>query len=352
MTALAAVPRPSPGAPADTNRTTAVHASLRVLRPFLDEPDVIEVVVNEPGEVWVETQAGWTLRDAPAVTFEAMRALATSVATLTMQMTSEKQPVLSATLPTGERIQIVQPPATKPGVIAAALRRPSDRVRSLAELSSSGLFAQTNAACSEALETERELVALREAGEFERFLRRAVQARKTILLAGATGSGKTSFMKALCEEVPREQRLITLEDAEEVKLPNHRNAVHLFYSSGGQGVASAITPTSLMKACMRLRPDRILLAEVRGEEAWTFLDGGASGHPGSMTTIHAGSCDEARERMALLVRQSGAGGGMTMPEIRLLVDSVIDVIVHFARVGGRFCVTGLRYRPRLLEAGG
>ena len=136
MTALAAVGRPVPLP--ETNRSTAVHASLRPLRPFLDEPDAIEVVVNAPGEVWVETRGGWTVRPAPGVTFDAMRALATSVATLTMQMTGEKQPVLSATLPTGERIQIVQPPATKPGVIAAALRRPSQQVRTLSELSSSG----------------------------------------------------------------------------------------------------------------------------------------------------------------------------------------------------------------------
>ncbi len=331
------------------NRQTAVQSSLRCVREFIDMPNVIEVCVNKPGEVWVETPDGWEVKKAPTVTFEALRALAMSVATFTMQRTSEKHPVLSATLPTGERIQLLQPPATKPGIIAAAIRRPSDRVRSLSEMAQSGLFAQTNAASSEALETEQELVRLRDANRFEDFLRLAVHSRKTIMLAGATGSGKTSFMKALCEEIPRDQRLITLEDAEEVKLPNHHNKVHLFYSKGGQGVATGLTPTALMQACMRLRPDRILLAEVRGEEAWTFLDGGASGHPGSMTTIHAGSCEEARERLALLVRQSGAGGGMSMPEIRQLADSVIDVVVHFARIGGRFCVTGLQYTPRLLK---
>lgn len=331
--------------PSDANRDQAVRSSLRCLRPFIDGRGVIEVCVNRPREVWVETTAGWTCHDAPTVTFEALKSLATAIATFTQQMTGEKRPLLSATLPSGERIQLLQPPATKPGIVAVAIRRPDNRVRSLAELEGEGLFRDTNTSSVEAAEVERQLAALHGERRLGAFLGLAVKARKTILLAGATGSGKTSFMKALCEEIPRDQRLITLEDSAEVGLPNHRNKLHLFYSKGGQGVAAGMTPTQLMQSCMRLRPDRILLAEVRGEEAWTFLDGAASGHPGSMTTIHAGSCDEAMERLALLVRQSDAGGGMTAPEIRQLADSVIDVVVHFARIGSRFTVTGLQYRP-------
>jgi type IV secretion system protein VirB11 len=331
--------------PSDANRDQAVKASLRCLRPFIDAEGVIEVCVNRPGEVWVETTSGWVVRDAPDVTFKALLSLATAIATFTQQMTGERRPLLSATLPSGERIQLLQPPATKPGIVAVAIRRPDSRVRSLAELEGEGLFRDTNTSSAEAEQIERDLAELHAQRRFGAFLGLAVKARKTILLAGATGSGKTSFMKALCEEIPRDQRLITLEDSAEVGLPNHRNKLHLFYSKGGQGVAAGMTPTQLMQACMRLRPDRILLAEVRGEEAWTFLDGAASGHPGSMTTIHAGSCDEAMERLSLLVRQSAAGGGMTTPEIRQLADSVIDVVVHFARIGPRFTVTGLQYRP-------
>jgi type IV secretion system protein VirB11 len=337
--------------PPDAPRDTAVRASLRCLRSFIDADGVLEVCVNRPGEVWVETTTGWNCHQTPAVSFDALKSLATAIATYTLQMTGEKRPLLSATLPSGERIQLIQPPVTKPGIVAVAVRRPDNRVRTLVELEGEGLLKDTNNTSTETADVERSLAQLRAERRFGEFLSLAVRSRKTILLAGATGSGKTSFMKALCEEIPLDQRLITLEDSAEVTLPNHLNKLHLLYSKGGQGVAAGMTPTALLQSCMRLRPDRILLAEVRGEEAWTFLDGAASGHPGSMTTIHAGSCEEALERLALLVRQSAAGGGMTTPEIRQLADSVIDVVVHFARVGPRFSVTGLRYRPpRTLEA--
>lgn len=328
------------------NEATAVQALMRPFQSYLNRAGVIEVCVNKPGEVWVETYDGWQRHSDPALNFPALRSMARAVATFTAQRTGEQAPLLSASLPTGERIQIAQPPATKAGVISIAMRKPNDSVKRLSDLEGAGLFLHARDRQASVLEAERHLLQLQREGRFGEFLRQAVLARKTIVLAGATGSGKTTFMKALAEEIPQDQRLITIEDAEEVKLPSHDNAIHLFYSKGGQGVAP-ITANSLLESCMRFRPDRILLAEVRGEEAFSFLDSAASGHPGSMTTIHAGSCEEAIERMALLVRKSDAGSGMTMTEIKQLADSVVDIVVHFARVNGRFAVTGLLYRPRM-----
>ncbi|MBI5792578.1 MAG: P-type DNA transfer ATPase VirB11 [Rhodocyclales bacterium] len=337
---------PVPSAPI-INETTAVRALMRPLQGYIEAPGVIEVCVNKPGEVWVETYNGWQRFENQALSAEALKSLARAIATVTSQRTGENAPLLSASLPTGERIQIAQPPATKHGIVGIALRKPNDGVKRLSDLEGSGLFMHTGSLQQHAIEVERQLLELNGAKQYGEFLRQAVLERKTIVLAGATGSGKTTFMKALAEEIPHDQRLITIEDAEEVKLPNHGNKLHLCYSKGGQGVAP-ITANSLLESCMRFRPDRILLAEVRGEEAFSFLDSAASGHPGSMTTIHAGSCDEAMERMALLVRKSGAGSGMTMPEIKQLAASVIDIVVHFARINGKFAVTGLLYRPRLL----
>lgn len=335
--------------PLAVSESTAVRALMRPLQGYLDQPGVMEVCVNKPGEVWVETYTGWERHDNPSLSFESLKHLARAVATFTSQQTGEQAPLLSASLPTGERVQVAQPPATKQGLIAIALRKPTDAVRSLSDLEGSGLFRHIAGRRDKQMEQERRLLTLYESGQYGEFFRQAVLTRKTILVAGATGSGKTTFMKALAEEIPKDQRLITIEDAEEVRLPNHPNKVHLFYSKGGQGVAP-ITANTLLESCMRFRPDRILLAEVRGEEAFSFLDSAASGHPGSITTIHAGSCEEALERMALLVRKSAAGGGMSMGEIKHLASSVIDIVVHFERVHTTPAVTGVMYTPRLQEA--
>ncbi|NRF71377.1 P-type DNA transfer ATPase VirB11 [Aquincola sp. S2] len=338
---------------AEIDETTALRRKLAPLRQYLDRPGVIEVCVNKPGEVWVETFEGWKVFADDAITFAGMTELATAVATYTVQGTGVMAPLLSASLPSEERIQILQPPATPSDYVAVSLRKPMDSVMSLSDLEGSGLFMHAQNEHARRSADDERLLQLKEDGRLAEFLRQAVLARKTIVLAGATGSGKTTMMKALAAEIPANERLITIEDALELKLPKHPNKVNLLYSKGRQNAAK-VTADQLLEACMRLRPDRVLLAEIRGEEAFSFLDGAASGHPGSITTVHAGSCDEAFERIALLTRKSGAGGGLSMPEIKQLAYSVIDVVVHFARVGAnrKFAVTGVHYAPKGLAHGG
>lgn len=111
---------------------------------------------------------------------------------------------------------------------------------------------------------------------------------QTIVVSGKTGSGKTTFMKGLVEEVPLHERLITIQDTAELTIPHHPNVVHLFYSKDAQGTAR-VTAKSLLEACLRMKPDRIFLAELRGEECFSFIRLAASGHPGSITSVHAGS---------------------------------------------------------------
>jgi type IV secretion system protein VirB11 len=191
---------------------------------------------------------------------------------------------------------------------------------------------------------EQELLALKAAGRHADFLRLAVRQHQTIVVSGKTGSGKTTFMKALVEEMPLHERLITIQDTAELTLPHHPNAVHLFYSKDAQGTAQ-VTAKSLLEACLRMKPDRILLAELRGEECFSFVRLAASGHPGSVTSVHAGSSALALEQMALMIRESGAGGGLHMDEIKRLLRIVVQVIVQFDRdERGRF-IAEIAYEP-------
>jgi type IV secretion system protein VirB11 len=297
----------------------------------------------------VEGAQGWRSVAAPELTLERCLSLATAVATYSDQQVNQERPLLAATLPTGERVQFVIPPAVTRGTVSITVRKPPRLIKRLEDFDREGLFERAAtvslAAGNEPLPHERELLALKESARFVDFLRLAVRMHQTIVVSGKTGSGKTTFMKGLVEEVPKHERLITIQDAAELTLPNHPNVVHLYYSKDDQGTAK-VAAKSLLEACLRMKPDRIFLAEVRGNECFSFIRLAASGHPGSITSVHAGSCALAFEQMALMIRESGAGGGLRMNEIRWLLGVVVDVVVQFDRdERGRF-VSELFYEPR------
>jgi type IV secretion system protein VirB11 len=332
---------------------TSVIEFLRPLREQLDAPGVLEVCVNRPGELQVETVSGWQVVNAPAMSQERCLSLATALATYCDQQINQERPLLSATLPTGERIQFAIPPAVPRGTVSITIRKPSHVVLRLSDFEQDGLFSRMGEKFSEQSQQsedglqpfERELLALQAAGRYADFMRLAVRHHRTIVVSGKTGSGKTTFMKGLVEEVPKHERLITIQDTAELTLPNHPNVVHLFYSKDAQGTAR-VTAKSLLEACLRMKPDRIFLAELRGDECFSFIRLAASGHPGSITSVHAGSCDLALEQMSLMIRESGAGGGLRMDEIKGLLRIVVDVIVQFDRdEQGRF-IADVAYEPR------
>jgi type IV secretion system protein VirB11 len=222
----------------------------------------------------------------------------------------------------------VLPPATSAGCVAISIRRPSDQVWSIDELSASGIFRATRRA-SEALDTtETDLMKLLEAEDYESFMRLAVVSRKNILVSGPTGSGKTTWTKALIREIPSDERLITIEDAQELVLDRHPNHVRLFYSKDDQGLAR-VTPKQLLESCLRMKPDRILLAELRAEEAFDYLRNVNSGHPGSITSVHAASAELAFEQLVLLVKQSRGGQELPRADIKQLLYLLVDVVIQF-----------------------
>lgn len=191
------------------------------------------------------------------------------------------------------------------------------------------------------------------AKDYQAFLRLAVKSRKNILVSGPTGSGKTTFTKALIREIPADERLVTIEDAKELVLDRHPNHVRLFYSKDDQGLAR-VSPKQLLESCLRMKPARILLAELRGEEAFDYLRNVNSGHPGSITSIHAASAELAFEQLVLLVKQSRAGQALGRDEIKQLLYLLIDVVVQFGVEHRQRCITEVWFDParkhRTLEA--
>jgi type IV secretion system protein VirB11 len=216
-------------------------------------------------------------------------------------------------------------------------------VWSLEELSRRSVFSRCRAVDSRPCVKDSILVGSFAAGDWRTFLGRAVRGRLNILVAGATGSGKTTLTKALIGEIPENERLISIEDAAELSFGHHGNAVRLFYSKDDQG-RSRVTPKQLLEASLRLRPDRILLAELRGEEAYYFLRNVSSGHPGSITSIHAGGVALAFEQLALLVKESPPGREMALADIHRLLHAVVDVVVHCACDGGARRVSEVWWR--------
>lgn len=317
--------------------------TLAPLRPILDNPRVTEVCINRPKEVFAQSYDGWSTDALPAADFYWCRDFAKLVGSATKQRVDEVTPILSATLPTAERVQFVLPPATLANRVSITIRRPSTKVRTLDELAAGGLFAHCLDATEEFDPGERELLALKERREYVEFIRLAVQLRKNIVVSGSTGTGKTTTSNALILEVPAGERLITIEDAEELVLERHPNSVRLLYSKGAQGLAK-VTPKTLLESCLRMRPDRVFLSELRGEEAFDYLRVIAA-HPGSITSVHGSSARLALVQIMLLVKQSGAGQSLDTQDVWNLLYSLVDVVLQFGFDGKNRFVKEVWYDP-------
>ena len=312
---------------ASSGDASALDLTLRSLAPLLAAQGVTELCINRPHEVFVESSTGWRRDTLPFADFDWCRRLAKLVANWTHQRVDESSPLLSASLPTGERIQIVLPPATTQGCVAITIRRPAENVWSISELAQRGIFRNTRHGGESSDSTESELLRLLAARQYEAFMRLAVTSRKNIVVSGATGSGKTTWTKALIREIPPDERLVTIEDAQELVLESHPNHVRLFYSKDDQGRAH-VTPKQLLECCLRMKPDRILLAELRAEEAFDYLRNVNSGHPGSITSVHAGSAELAFEQLVLLIKQSAGGRDLARADIKRLLYLLIDVVIQ------------------------
>lgn len=318
----------------------ALRTHLRPLERWFEAQGVTEVSVNRPGEVWIARQGEpYMERHAAAdLTQDLLLALAQQVATSTEQEVSKEKPLLSAELPNGYRAQFVVPPASGRSV-ALSIRRPAVLDLTLADYETQGAFDRTNLQTKVEEQTERDLRDAYATCDFVAFLGIAVRARKNILISAGTDTGKTTLLNALLKEIPARERLVIIEDARELR-PPQANVVRLFYSRGDQGLARA-GAQELCEATLRLRPDRILLGELRGKEAFTYLRTINSGHPGSITTIHSDSAELAFEQLALMVMQ-----GFPSIDKSLVIEyvrSIIPIVVQAKRSAGRRFISEIHY---------
>ena len=333
-------------------RIMGIHSNIKdllgPLLPILARDDVTDVCINGPGLLFVESTKGWERMPAENLTNSWERAFSKAVASSMQDKIDERSPILTGHLPGGERIQIILPPAAEQPSIT--IRRPSTRTFSLEELEAGGTFepvVKGHGSSADHREAARQhLMGWREHGRLRitQIIRELVGHRLNVVISGATGSGKTTLAKAMIAEIPDDERLIAIEDAYELVFAQP-NVVRLFYSRDGSGI-SPVTAKELLVSCLRMKPDRIMLAELRDEEAYYYLRNVNSGHPGSITTIHANSARAAIEQLMLMLRQSSAGAGLTREDIRGLVTNLVDVIIQMERKQ----VTEIYFLPRGGEA--
>lgn len=305
-----------------------LQSYLEPLRPWFDAPDVTEVLVNRPGEIWVERTgvAEMERHILPELDLNMLTRLSHQIARSSFQGINRESPLLSATLPGGIRVQIIAPPATRSG-FAVAFRK-----HVLNDVNVSQFLAQTGMAPSASIaEDKQHMEHLVGNGDVAALLDFVVSRRKTVLISGGTSSGKTTLLNALIKEIPSTERLVVIEDAPELRL-SHPNSIGLVAVAGGQGEAM-VTSDDLMRAALRMRPDRLIVGELRGPEVITFMRAINTGHPGSFASIHASSAQGALEQLSLMCLQAGLG--LTREDTQSYTRSMIDVVIQLRREAGQ-----------------
>ena len=306
-----------------------LEEALAPIREFLDDGKVVEISCQKPNEVWIERSGTLEMEKHIVAGLDnaAIALMAERTAAHSSQVVNEENPLLSATLPDGERIQYVLHPTSVTGN-CFSIRKQVLRRLTLEDYDNAGAFKRTRVASDDFIDdVDIELSRLLQAGNIRPFLEVAARNHRSMIVSGGTSTGKTTFLNAMLTAIPRNERFVMMQDAPELE-PMQENVVSLTASKGDQGRAK-VTMTSLLGAALRLRPDRIFMGELRGEEAFDFLNTINTGHPGSMTTIHANSPRHAFDRLSTLVLNSGVR--MDRADIISYIKSIIPIVVQLKK---------------------
>jgi pilus assembly protein CpaF len=283
-----------------------LRALLAPIAPLLEDPEVSEIMINGPERIYAEQHGRLLLTNCRFDDIDALIAAVRGVAQYAHREVSTETPILEARLPDGSRIEAVLPPAAPNGPIVA-IRRFSENSMTLEELVERGSIDPAGAA----------------------LLRAMVEQRRNVLVSGGTGSGKTSLLNVLSGFIPEDQRIVVIEDARELKLP-HDHVVQLEARPPDARGRGELTIRDLFKATLRLRPDRIVVGEIRGREALELISAMTSGHDGCLSTIHATSPGDALARLETLALSAGIQ--LPLWALRSQIASAIDVVVQTSRM--------------------
>ena len=282
---------------------------LDILQIFVDDPSVTEIMINGMDHIFIEQDGRIKELDMKFESREKLQDVIQQIVAGCNRVVNEASPIVDARLPNGSRVNIVMNPVALNGPIVTVRRFP-DKAVTVAEL------IEWNSVSLEAAE----------------FLQKLVRAGYNIFISGGTGSGKTTFLNVLSGFIPREERVITIEDSAELQLQGLRNLVRLETRIGNVEGCHQISIRDLIRASLRMRPDRVIVGEVRGEEAIDMLQCMNCGHDGSMSTGHANSAADMLARLENMVLM-----GMDIPlmAVRQQISSAIDIIVHLGRLRDR-----------------
>lgn len=282
---------------------------LDILQELLDDESVTEIMVNGTEGIFLEREGRLKRWEKRFFSQERLEDIAQQIVGKCNRIVNESSPIVDARLENGARVNIVMPPVALNGPVIT-IRRFPDRPVSMEQLLSWGTVSQ------EAVE----------------FLEKLVCAGYNIFISGGTGSGKTTFLNALSNYVPGDERIITIEDNAELQIQGVQNLVRLEARGANAEGEKAVTIRDLIKSSLRMRPDRIIIGEVRGSEAIDLLQALNTGHDGSLSTGHANSPADMLARLETMVLM---GLEIPLPAVRRQISSAIDVIVHLGRLRDR-----------------
>lgn len=278
------------------------------LEPYMQDPDVTDILVNGPDEVYVERTGRLQETNTVFADEDHLVQIIQRVVSRVGRRIDEQSPMVDARLPDGSRVNAIIPPLALNGPVLSIRRFGHQRLK-MDDLLGFGSI------CPEVV----------------RLLQAAIEGRVNILISGGTGSGKTTLLNILSAYVPDDERLVTIEDSAELQL-QRKHVVSLETRTPNADGRGAVEPRDLVRNALRMRPDRIILGEVRGGEALDMLQAMNTGHEGSLTTIHANDTRDALSRLEVMV--SMAGFELPVPVVRKYIGSAITLVIHLARLKG------------------
>lgn len=279
---------------------------LDVLQPMLDNPEITEIMINGPKDIFIERAGRIHKSETSFDSKEKLEDVIQSIVGKVNRTVNEASPIVDARLVDGSRVSVVLPPVALNGPILT-IRKFSDKAITMEKMIQWGTISL-------------------EAAEFLHLL---VKAKYNIFICGGTGSGKTTMLNVLAQFIPKDERVVTIEDSAELQIKNIENIVKLETRNVNTEGKGEISIRELIRASLRMRPDRIIVGEVRGAEALDMLQAMNTGHDGSISTGHGNSCKDMLSRLETMVL---GGAELPLEAIRQQISSALDIMVHLSRM--------------------